>query len=298
MSGGPVFFIVLVLYNRVLTACETWDTFLKDSCGEADIRIMAADNSMDREILERNRELAGKYGIRHLDMGGNTGLSKAYNRAVREIAFLTGEETGCSRCTWVILADQDTVFPESYMTAVRAAAETADAVLLAPVVKAVRKSAAAGGPENDTDRHISPCRRKGMRFVPDGCRDFSKEDLSEYYFINSGLVISADLLLDKQIAYDESLFLDFIDFDLENQIRKRGAGKAAVLPDTVLLQRFSGTEDRTAEQDLIRFRQYRKDGAHFYGKWYAGNPFGKAVLFGRALKLAWKHRDSRFLKKT
>ena len=32
MSGGPVFFIVLVLYNRVLTDCETWDTFLKDSC--------------------------------------------------------------------------------------------------------------------------------------------------------------------------------------------------------------------------------------------------------------------------
>ena len=304
------FFIITVLYNERLTECETWMTLLQQARNRANCCVIVADNSTEEAVREANRcdaetminrlsaetepECTGmryldKQGsgcsrMRYLDMHGNAGLPAAYNRAVE-----TAEKDTDS---WFIFADQDTSFPADYLENVEKAAEavaekaaeTESTLLLAPVVKS-------------GSIYLSPCRQNGLRFVPCSEAELLQAPADKLYFINSGLAVSGSVFFRDGIRYNEELFLDFTDFDLENQIRqKHGHSRALVLQDMILSQRFSGTEKRTAEQDLKRYRQYVHDGTTFYMTWHPGKS-ASSILAGRGMKLACKHKDIRFLKR-
>lgn len=284
-----------------------------------DIQVILADNSDNPHIREENRRAAEACGAVYLDMQGNRGLPAAYNRAIEVVTGNTinriktgsgkyaeenkserdAEETESGRDAketgsaekkdswdeWIVITDQDTMFPENYLQIVEKTAGQTACDVLVPVVKAGQKL-------------LSPCRRKGSHFVPVETETLTDEVLQEAFFINTGLAFRRALLEDPEIRYDEQLFLDFVDFDLINRLRARAPKKVRFgqLSDVVLQQQFSGTERRTAEQDLERFRHFAHDGRLFYERWY-GKGAAEGAIRRRALRLAAKHRDIRFLKK-
>ncbi|MBR2561489.1 MAG: glycosyltransferase [Eubacterium sp.] len=307
------FFIITVLYNERLTECETWKTFLQQACGNEDCCVIVADNSTDETIRSTNRKDAEAYSkqnpdtwekrVLYLDMHGNAGLPAAYNCAIEAAEKQLADNAlhlqhasertagaalhadGSYGDIWFVITDQDTTFSEDYLSDIREKAAHTDALLLAPIVK-------SGG------IYLSPCRQNGLRFVPCTEAEIARPDADNLYFINSGLVIRGSVFFYHGLRYDETLFLDFADFDLENQIKKQQRqSRAFVMQNVVLLQQFSGTEKRTAEQDLKRYRQYVHDGTAFYGKWHPEKS-PHSILSGRGLKLACKHKDIRFLKKS
>ena len=282
--------ILTVLHKQRLRDCQTYRTLLLPAIERyADhVEIYAADNSPDSFTRGENRESARLAGIHFEDMKGNRGLPVAYNRLIDRIKGSIDrdeEETEAGYAgDWIVITDQDTEFPENYLSALRDMAKITTAAVLAPVVKS-------------GSMILSPCRRAGLRFVPGASVDDSREEPRELYYINSGLAIRADLFYTQKIRYDEALFLDFTDFDLISQIRAVRPLSFALLPDVIVRQQFSGTEERTPETDLERYRQYLSDGRVFYKKWFPGNPMGELILRARGLRLARKHGDRRFLKK-
>ena len=280
--------IVTVLYNQELTAGSCWKTLLEpalekavpecEAAGKPGIQVIAADNSTDPEILEKNRRTTRDRDIVYLDMQGNKGLPAAYNRA---IFTACGKDRAAD--SWIVLADQDTSFPADYLPVLIRETESTDASVLFPEVRAGEKQ-------------LSPCRKKGDRFVPYSPGNGRGENGETAFFINTGLALNLELFAGYGIRYDERIFLDFADFDLICQIRSSTDAAFRQMPGIVLQQAFSGTEARTPEQDLERFRHFMQDGRVFYGKWY-GEKAAAAAIRSRALRLAAKHRDIRFLKK-
>ena len=285
--------IISVLYNQKLASGNTWNTLILPALSSGRNRlVILADNSTDIQIREENREMAGKYGAVYLDMQGNRGLPAAYNRAVDVVLQerkeqdrgkgRTVSEKNRSEEEWIVIADQDTCFPDSYLKMLEEAAGQTAYDVFAPVVKAGEKQ-------------LSPCCRKGSRFVPYGSERPEKKELQDAFFINTGLAFRKTLFEDPKNRYDEQLFLDFVDFDLVNRLRSRTEVRFGMLPGIVLQQEFSGTEVRSVEQDLERFRHFVHDGRLFYERWYGRGAAESAVRI-RALKLTVKHRDIRFLK--
>ena len=316
--------IISVLYNQTLTEGNTWKTLIlpamqrrksqaAERCGTEDgkpeasrpeisrpeipgevpafaepgetdrandIGIILADNSDDPHIRQENRSAAEEYGAVYLDMQGNRGLPAAYNRAIQE----SESGTDRSRDGWIVTADQDTCFPDAYVQVLEETAGQTTCDVLAPVVKAGEK-------------FLSPCRRKGSRFVPYTSDISGTGELQNAFFINTGLAFRRSVFEDPEIRYDEQLFLDFVDFDLICRLRTRNRNKVlfGLLPGAALQQQFSGAEQRTPEQDLNRFRHFVHDGRLFYERWY-GKGAAESAIRSRALRLAAKHRDMRFLK--
>ena len=295
--------IISVLYNQKLTEGNTWKTLLLRVLHRTEgctAEVILADNSDDPQIRETNRRAAEEYGAVWLDMKGNRGLPAAYNRAIdcllrrneasaeRAAEKTEGEAEKAERKDrapeWIVIADQDTCFPAGCLETLEKTAAQTDCDVLVPAVKAGQKL-------------LSPCRRKGSRFVPCVSDTPGEEELQEAFFINAGLAFRKTVFEDPEIRYDEQLFLDFVDFDLLCRVRTRARSKVrfGLLPGIVLQQQFSGTERRTAEQDLERFRHFVHDGRIFYERWY-GKSAAESAVRTRALRLAAKHRDIRFLK--
>jgi len=281
--------ILSVLYNQNLTEGNTWKTLLLPASEKAGkTEVVLADNSDDPQIREENRRAAEACGAVYLDMQGNRGLPAAYNWAIDRILSETDSipetetDSQAEEAEWIVIADQDTCFPADYLQVLERTAAQTDGDVLVPAVKAGQKL-------------LSPCRRKGSRFVPCESDAPGKEALQEAFFINTGLAFRKEVFADPEIRYDEQLFLDFVDFDLLCRLRTRARTKIcfAQLPGVVLQQQFSGTEKRTAEQNLERFRHFVQDGRTFYERWY-GRGMAERAVRSRALRLAVKHRDIRF----
>ena len=274
------FLIVTVYYNEDIAESETWRTLLADIPEELDVIRCIVDNSTAGNLRETNRSFALRQRLRYLDMEGNEGLPAAYNRAITQ-AIELGDLTDA----WVITADQDTTFPKDYLRRLAEEAEQTKAMVLAPMVKS-------------KDRILSPCKKTGARF---GCcteEELAQADGRELYFINSGLCLRGTIFTRDGLRYNEELFLDFADFDLERRICREHPGCARVLSDLVLEQGFSGMDKgRSAQQDLERYRRYVHDGEIFYKTWGEEESAYRSVLQRRGWKLALRHRDARFLKK-
>lgn len=293
--------IVSVLYNQVVEECAVWQTLLlpalQDESGRTGAgpegkkkersRVILADNSTDDAILAANRRTAETYGVLYLPMQGNKGIPAAYNRAVEKILLGkngSGELTRESlenQDGWIVLTDQDTVFPETYLSVLTKEAAHTVCDLLVPEVRAGEK-------------RLSPCRKAGPRFLPLEADRPDEAACRDAFFINTGLALRLHLFADRKLRYDERLFLDFADFDMICRLRAAGVCRAGMLPGITLEQNFSGTEKGTAQQALERFRIFAKDAGVFYGNWY-GEKEAKAAIRSRALRLCIKYKDFRFL---
>lgn len=256
--------IVLVIYNTKINESLSYEYFHKNICDEDKLCIF--DNSVDTSCQLFNSSYSYNKNELYLSSGRNEGLSKAYNTVIQNIEKDSDN--------WIIISDQDTSYPENYISVVKNNINNTNAYVLCPII-------------NDKLGILSPCKSSWRGFSH--IFDIDTNRLDKYSYINSGMVINSTVF--SNIKYDENLFLDFIDHDFILQLKQNELAKIQLLENIKLFQNFSGAQINTKEQDFLRFQLFVTDGKYYYKKWNKKNPFKSYLLYKRCLKLIINYKD-------
>lgn len=229
-------YAVIVLYNKFCNDSLTYQQLNKIK----GLNIIVCDNST--KDMRNKHQVINDQNM-YIDMHGNKGLSKAYNKAINNIPL---DET------YVCLFDDDTKVEEKYFDILLDTINNNDSDVYLPIVKT-------------QDRLLSPC-----VFVHNRCREaknyeeFKKYDLSA---INSGMVIKRNIF--KQFRYNEKIFLDCVDHYFMRYINKNNK-KIHIMYNNVIKQSFS-MEENSLESSYTRLcimnndlKEYYKDDVLMY----------------------------------
>ena len=244
---------LVVVYNKSMT-----ESAAAASLQTPGVRVFIADNSTEDF---GNRTFAQRRGYTYVDMGGNMGLSKAYNRV---ISLLDKNED------LICLFDDDTTVDSRYFEALAAAAAAHPEIdLFAPVVR-------------DRQGMLSPCVISGAicRRVKD-TEDLPEQGVS---VVNSGLAIRLKVFRDYR--YDEGQFLDYIDHAFIRDIAGYERKRILIMEDVTLKQRFSGTREAEPRGVDGRATAYSKrDVGYFCRKYRISGLNRLALLAKRRIRL-------------
>lgn len=202
----------------------------------------------------------------------NPGVSQAYNRAF-QFAKVNGKK-------WLLLADQDTVFPTDLFSQYSMALKkNPHHALFVPIVR-------------DSFGLVSPLRSvfgRGFRLQNVFSGTYALKKLK---FINSGLLIALPVF-EKANGYDERFPLDFSDFAFINRVSKISSDFFVV--DAPCHHSLSSQETRSLASGLERFRLFCRS-AVLFCQFLTPLPVLGWLVLPSAIKLSWKWRDLRFLK--
>jgi len=256
-------YAILVVYNRKLEETEGFET-LK---AHKEITAVVCDNSTTDL---GNREAAEANGAFYIDMEGNKGLSRAYNKALDLIERIDPAMAGV-----VIFMDDDTFFPEHYFEEVEYKCAAYPAQIFLPVVV-------------DQRGILSPFLLRKNRIARTNDPAAIREE--ELGAINSGMAVRLDVF--RTYRYDERLFLDYIDHAFMRDMHRQKRPMAIL--DAELKQDFSANSD-SKEKAAARFRNLAKDAAVYYGASASGRAAYFAMLTRRKLSLVKRFRDPKLL---
>ena len=257
------FFAIVVLYNKRIDESLTLEC-LKDM---QDIRIIVCDNSTKNY---HNESLARKLNFSYINMGGNRGLSCAYNKA---ISFLKSE------AGYVCLFDDDTKVTKEYFEKLKLAVKEEKKDIYLPFLY-------------DSIGILSPCKIKGVfvkRFKDK--KNINKKNITG---INSAMAINLDIFKEGY-RYNESYFLDYIDHDFVRTIKKKNK-KIGIL-DVNLFQNFSGSSSLSKDSSLKRFKIFKKDFKLFCSENFLSRICSFFVIIKRLVRLSVQFRTLDFLLK-
>ncbi|RFM35849.1 glycosyltransferase family protein [Chitinophaga silvisoli] len=190
---------VIVLYKQKLENAKSLavlNDYLKAMGAEMDLFVY--DNSP--EPMYENSITFGNFKVQYVHDKVNAGVSKAYN---------TGAAYGLTlKKSWLLLLDQDTVFPSNFPVIYEDAVNrNPDIPLFAPVLKTQHGDIMSPG----------IYRRKRVywvKSVPEG-----KYSLQKYSPVNSGLLINLDAF-QKAGGYNGAVRLDFADFQFIERLAR------------------------------------------------------------------------------
>lgn len=220
--------LVVVVYNQYCGNSVTCNTISAGSV-QPDI-ILIVDNST-KEM--GNLECCKKHGWFYHSMGGNVGLTKAYNAAISVLQ---------NKADVVIWADDDTVFPADYMKKlVEAASAMPDNDVFLPVVKSKTMI-------------LSPAIYTRRRIV--AIKELSDLENQQITAINSGMAVR--LALYDDFRYDEAIFLDYVDHDFMCWCNLNGK-KIQIMDDVLLFQNFFAESNPSNAARKHRMQIYCKD---------------------------------------
>lgn len=234
---GNCLYIIVVLYNKRITEIKSIESFLNLSL-TANIRVLFMDNSIDLDIKQYNKNQSKNYDQQkflYVDNGGNIGLSRAYNKA---LSLIKDDNY------WVMLADDDTFFSETYLrNVVFETQEKGNYLLYTGII-------------NNGRSFFSPKKRLSIK---NKASDFITEPglYTNIYAVNSGLVINS-AIFKKYGHFDETLFLDMIDFNFMKLLIKNEANTIKVLGGRIE-QEFSGTTKASYKKMMSRYKIFKKD---------------------------------------
>lgn len=223
-------FVIIVIYNIVCNDSITYNAVKQIS----DINIIVCDNST---IDINNKSIVESDGYLYINMYGNNGISKAYNRAIEMVPK--------SNRNYICLLDDDTFIKESYFQKAIASINRTQADIYLPIVKT-------------ESRIMSPCILKNNYIKQ--IQDIKELDLKEVSAINSGMIINS--LVFKEYRYDEMLFLDYVDHNFMKYIKKKGL-TIFLMEDNFIYQNFS-MENNSKQADYNRLCILNKDLKYFY----------------------------------
>ena len=257
-------FGIIVVYNKNVKNSTTYDCLKK----QKNMKIIVCDNST-KDF--GNQEIVLQDGYRYVDMHGNAGLSKAYNKALDCISLENPEMKG-----YVILFDDDTFIPEDYFKKLKEDIKEKRSDIFLPIVR-------------DEVGILSPSVMKKYycHRAPEDVWSIKKEELCG---INSGMAIRLKLF--KNYRYDERIFLDYVDHGFIRDMRKRHR-KVSIM-DTEIRQTFSSNTD-DKEKSMIRFQIFKKDINEFYRQGFWNRFFFYYVITRRKMQLTRKFRDLRIM---
>ncbi len=260
---------VLVLYGRTLGESITFRSLEEGlrRVGER-LDLFVYDNSA---VASHPAPAAG-WEIEYRHDPTNPGVSRAYLEGARFAA-----ERGKR---WLLLLDQDTRFPlEAITVYADALRRYPTEVLFAPVLRA-------------GVRIVSPCayrfpRGTPLRTIATGLQDFSGKSV-----LNSGMCISVAAYLDVG-GHDPRIGLDFSDHEFIDRFKRRHE-RVRVLP-LECQHGFSGELRSGVDAGLQRFRFFCL-GVRYASRGGLQSALGAAMVFGRACRLAFRHRHPGFLR--
>ena len=260
-DGGGSLAVVVVRYKTPLEAMPSIRT--AGLLVDRDIAWYVVDNSpvpaTEREIADLPSTVVYNW------LGGNKGLSRAYNAALELLD---------DRWSHVCFLDQDTQGVDTYLDAALPVDPRHDVVL--PVV-------------TSGSLVLSPNRRIGPWYRALGQLGTSPRNLS---WINSGMIVSRRIL--GHVRFDERLFLDYVDHKFALDVLAAGASPC-VRWDLRLEQDFSRDSD-SLDQALGRFEIYRKDLSTFYGRGLGGRLWVAVLTIRRRAVATLRYRTTKFLK--
>ena len=246
---------LIVVYNESIGDIACLEELIKS---EIVGQIVICDNST---VENDNERMAADLGIVYLPMGGNKGLSVAYNAGV---AVCTGDA--------VCIFDDDTqIVPGYFGELAHAWASERNWDLAVSLVFA-------------GDEVISPVYFNGYRAKPvtEIRGNIESKSLTG---INSGMVVKRRVF--DSIRYDEKLFLDLVDHRFCQDALEAGFD-ISFFPNMILRQNYSYATD-SAKQAANRFSVFRKDAKMFYGGDFAHRAYCAAMLAYRKAKLVKKY---------
>lgn len=261
---------IFVIYNLEIINSMSLNSIIKAvTPHEASLSIWVCDNSVKQWIKDKNKIVCNARTWVYIDMGGNLGLSKAYNRVITEIP----------ESEWGVLFDQDTYVPENFFVELLKSIKKYPLILMhVPYVES-------------SGRRISPSVIYG-HVIRNGKKIKDGEN-NEITAINSGMAMHKSIF-SKTGLYDERFFLDCIDHHYVRLYKKSG-GKIAVF-DCKLEQAFSGDDHTNYEKELQRFLIFKKDFYLFCKDSLGGKMYYFLKIILRALKLSFIHKNKAFLK--
>ncbi len=264
------FYVGVVLYNKDIRESLTCKQLL--GIRQHNTKIYILDNST---IQNSNELYALKYQWIYINMGGNAGLSKAYNCFLEQLPVEDGV---------VIFLDDDTAIIQEYFDELEMAVSMyKDCDIFTPIIIG-------------NDKKIWSPNRAG--FLKNSFITDVKEKISdtEYNAINSGTAVRKSVL--NNYRYDERLFLDQVDHKFYYDQRK--AQRRFYKMQTVILQNFSQrNSDFDAESIWVRLQVRLKDIME-YGRILGGKY--KLLAFckncGISIQLAMRVKSVALLRKT
>ena len=228
--------LVVVVYNQYCGDSVTCSTIAAGSL-QPDI-VLIVDNST-REM--DNRACCAKQGWMYHSMGGNAGLTKAYNAALSILQ---------NKADLVIWADDDTNFPADYMQKlVEAASAMPDNDIFLPVVKLKTGI-------------LSPLIYTQRRII--NIKQLSDLENQQITAINSGMAVRFTLYDDYR--YDEAIFLDAVDHDFMCWCN-HNCKKIHIMEDVLLFQNFFAESNPSNAARKRRMDIYCRDIRIFEAKW-------------------------------
>lgn len=245
---------IVVLYNTRAESCISISGIINSSYVN---EVILCDNSNDNTIRVSNSKFANQYSnCKYVDMGGNQGLSVAYNAG---IAYITTD--------FFCILDDDTSISAKYLEQVcmHLTRTNKQYDIYLPVVI------------GNNNKIMSPCKIKGKRYE---CFDDVKKICYPFSAINSGMVINRKIF--DKYKYDERYFLDMIDHQFMKDIAT--SDNTYIMNDTIIRQDFSSLSDSKA-QALKRLKIYANDAIYFYGSTVFGKIFVIIQLVYRFIKI-------------
>lgn len=253
--------IVVVIYNKEINAVPVIQLY----ANRDDVRYCVCDNSTNENVKHANAQDSKSYSnLTYIDMMGNKGLSRAYNSALN---YCTGDI--------ICVFDDDTTAELTYASQVKAQYEGEGVYL--PLVK-------SGG------RLLSPLKKLGP--VISKCRNVGKLNLKTCSAFNSGMAISSRTA--KAIAYDERIFLDFVDHAFCREAHKRGV-PFYLLHDVEVQQNYS-KETNDLQAALKRSAISSRDIAEYYSGSFLDRAYGGLYLVYKLVVNTLRYRSLAFLK--
>lgn len=255
--------IIVVIYNKLVKDIPVIQLYENKD----EIDYLVCDNSTDENIKQKNKTDAQAYNnLIYIDMKGNKGLSRAYNSAIYRCA---GD--------LICIFDDDTLPESDYIEKIKVQC-TAEGVYL-PLVKS-------------GTRLLSPLNIIGP--VIYRCKNTKGLNLKTCSAFNSGMVISKTIV--KAIAYDERLFLDFVDHAFCREAHRRGI-PFYLLKDVTMQQNYS-KETNNLQAALKRSLISSKDITEYYSGNLLDWIYGRLYLAYRLVANTLRYRSFAFLRQS
>ncbi len=245
-------YCILVIYNKRVVDVPAFQNL--DDC----VHFVVCDNSTEPND---NQQIVENGGHTYFSMGGNQGLSKAYNRAIQSLRDMATIDD------YVLFMDDDTFVDKSYVEYLNTHCQWDVNV---PIVL-------------DQQGQMSPC------IIENGIVKRGM-DVSKMSAINSGMCISMRVF--EAYEYDERLFLDYIDHKFLLDIKENGFTMGVL--DYTIQQDFSANSTQK-DQLLTRFDIFKKDSKVFYIDFLKNRRSYFYVVGKRKLRLVLQCKDLRIL---
>lgn len=258
--------IAIVVFNRRLTDCESYMSLMK--CKESGNCIFYIYNNST--IPEFQNIECPLDNVVIIEDSSNSGVSRAFNTA----AFYGIKND----FEWILLADQDSKFPDSYLNSLKLAIQSnVDFNLFVPILE-------SGG------NVVSPCNfflHRGSRRRNISIGQSSFNGLS---ILNSGMCISLSYM-NRCGGFEERVFLDYSDFAFIRNYRKF-SNTFFVINEKV--EHDLSSEVNNFDRELMRYRMFCRSVLN-YPKTFSEYFFIRIWSLTRCLKLSLKYRKLVFL---